>query len=162
MSNNKQPEVNKNITNREVHEEAAGMNLDNYFFKFNGIDPDAQCEKQPEVKCLICGHPVQIVEHVIFDKKTKAQAATETYFYCKNETCKTVFIIPLPGAEAFARFQQRQESPEKRKLERLKQFVEYELYKLKDYEGDPVSLHTKELLERETYVYKKIEKELNG
>ena len=29
------------ITNREAHEEAAGMNLDYTFFKISGIDPDA-------------------------------------------------------------------------------------------------------------------------
>jgi len=30
------------MTNREAHEEAAGMNLDDKFFKFNGIDPDVE------------------------------------------------------------------------------------------------------------------------
>lgn len=31
------------MTNREAHEEAAGMNLDDMFFVINGIDPDAEC-----------------------------------------------------------------------------------------------------------------------
>lgn len=30
------------MTNREAHEEAAGMNLDDMFFRLNGIDPDAE------------------------------------------------------------------------------------------------------------------------
>jgi hypothetical protein len=30
------------MTNREAHEEAAGMNLDDMFFKVNGIDPDEE------------------------------------------------------------------------------------------------------------------------
>jgi hypothetical protein len=29
------------MTNREAHEEAAGMGLDDMFFRFNKIDPDA-------------------------------------------------------------------------------------------------------------------------
>lgn len=29
------------MTNREAHEEAAGMNLDPIFFRINNIDPDA-------------------------------------------------------------------------------------------------------------------------
>lgn len=29
-------------TSREVYEEAAGMGLDDMFFRFNGIDPDAE------------------------------------------------------------------------------------------------------------------------
>jgi hypothetical protein len=29
-------------TNREVYEEAAGMGLDDMFFRFNHIDPDAE------------------------------------------------------------------------------------------------------------------------
>lgn len=36
-------------TNRQVHEEAAGMNLDDAFFTFNKIDPDAvHVEEMPE------------------------------------------------------------------------------------------------------------------
>ena len=31
------------MTNREVYEEAAGMNLAPEFFTFNNIDPDAEC-----------------------------------------------------------------------------------------------------------------------
>lgn len=31
------------MTNRQAHEQAAGMNLDDVFFRFNGIDPDAEC-----------------------------------------------------------------------------------------------------------------------
>jgi hypothetical protein len=30
------------MTNRQAYEEAAGMSLENYFFVFNGIDPDAE------------------------------------------------------------------------------------------------------------------------
>jgi hypothetical protein len=30
------------MTNREAHEEAAGMNLDPGFFQLNHIDPDAE------------------------------------------------------------------------------------------------------------------------
>jgi hypothetical protein len=30
------------MTNREAHEEAAGMNLDARFFTFNNIDPNAE------------------------------------------------------------------------------------------------------------------------
>jgi len=30
------------MTNREAHEEAAGVNLDSRFFEINGIDPDAE------------------------------------------------------------------------------------------------------------------------
>jgi hypothetical protein len=30
------------MINREAHEDAAGMNLDNEFFNFNGIDPNAE------------------------------------------------------------------------------------------------------------------------
>ena len=30
------------MTNREAHEEAAGMNLSILFFIFNNIDPDAE------------------------------------------------------------------------------------------------------------------------
>ena len=30
------------MTNREAHEEAAGMGLDLLFFSLNGIDPDAE------------------------------------------------------------------------------------------------------------------------
>ena len=36
------------MTNREAHEKAAGMGLDDMFFTFNGIDPDAECEEEPE------------------------------------------------------------------------------------------------------------------
>lgn len=33
------------MTNREAHEEAAGMNLSDLFFTMSGIDPDAEyCE----------------------------------------------------------------------------------------------------------------------
>lgn len=34
-------ETKKKKTNREAHEEAAGYALDNLFFIYNGIDPDA-------------------------------------------------------------------------------------------------------------------------
>lgn len=37
-------------TNREVHEEAAGMGLCPEFFAFNSIDPDAPAEP-----CAFCG-----------------------------------------------------------------------------------------------------------
>lgn len=30
------------MTNREAHEQAAGYNLEPFFFCFNGIDPDAE------------------------------------------------------------------------------------------------------------------------
>lgn len=36
------------MTNREAHEKAAGMNLDEMFFRFNNIDPDAECEEATE------------------------------------------------------------------------------------------------------------------
>jgi hypothetical protein len=35
-------EIN-NMTNREAHEKAAGMGLDDMFFSFNNMDPDAEC-----------------------------------------------------------------------------------------------------------------------
>jgi hypothetical protein len=31
------------MTNREAHEEAAGMGLDGLFFELNKIDPNAEC-----------------------------------------------------------------------------------------------------------------------
>ena len=43
------------MTNREAHEEAAGMGLDDMFFTFNGIDPDAEysesCEESYPCQC---------------------------------------------------------------------------------------------------------------
>lgn len=33
------------MTNRQAHEEAAGMGLDDYFFIINGINPDAEVKK---------------------------------------------------------------------------------------------------------------------
>ncbi len=36
------------MTNREAHEDAAGMGLDDAFFKFNKIDPDAECIEDEE------------------------------------------------------------------------------------------------------------------
>lgn len=35
------------MTNREAHEEAAGYNLDDSFFTFSGIDPDATAPEEP-------------------------------------------------------------------------------------------------------------------
>lgn len=35
------------MTNREAHEEAAGMGLDNSFFRISGIDPDAEYRNIP-------------------------------------------------------------------------------------------------------------------
>ncbi len=32
------------MTNRQAHEEAAGYNLDDWFFRYNGIDPNAECD----------------------------------------------------------------------------------------------------------------------
>lgn len=43
------------MTNREAHEEAAGMGLDDMFFRFNKIDPDAPAERttlEDAVECL--------------------------------------------------------------------------------------------------------------
>lgn len=37
-------------TNRQLHEEAAGMNLDDNFFLVNGIDPDAVPESEKVVE----------------------------------------------------------------------------------------------------------------
>jgi len=37
------------MTNREAHEEAAGMNLDPSFFTFNNIDPDAEYQETQKV-----------------------------------------------------------------------------------------------------------------
>lgn len=34
------------MTNREAHEKAAGMPLDDLFFSLNGIDPDAEYPKE--------------------------------------------------------------------------------------------------------------------
>lgn len=34
------------MTNREAHEEAAGMPLGDMFFRFNNIDPDAEYEEE--------------------------------------------------------------------------------------------------------------------
>jgi hypothetical protein len=36
------------MTNREAHEKAAGMGLDDMFFRMNGIDPDAEAT---EIEC---------------------------------------------------------------------------------------------------------------
>lgn len=36
------------MTNREVHEEAAGMGLDDMFFKMNDINPDAEYIEVPK------------------------------------------------------------------------------------------------------------------
>jgi hypothetical protein len=33
------------MTKREAHEKAAGMGLDDMFFRFNGIDPGAEAEE---------------------------------------------------------------------------------------------------------------------
>lgn len=42
------------MTNREAHEKAAGMALDESFFRFNGINPDAECiESKNEKKYMI-------------------------------------------------------------------------------------------------------------
>lgn len=38
------------MTNREAHEDAAGMNLDDAFFRFNSIDPDAEYVEPVEVE----------------------------------------------------------------------------------------------------------------
>ena len=35
------------MTNREAHEAAAGINLDDMFFRMNGIDPDAEAGPEP-------------------------------------------------------------------------------------------------------------------
>lgn len=43
------------MTNREAHEEAAGMGLEEAFFRFNKIDPDAPAERvalKDAVECL--------------------------------------------------------------------------------------------------------------
>jgi hypothetical protein len=41
------------LTNKEAHEEAAGMNLDNLFFELNGIDPNAEfIEDSPGTKTI--------------------------------------------------------------------------------------------------------------
>jgi hypothetical protein len=43
------------MTNREAHEEAAGMGLEDAFFRFNKIDPDAPAERvalKDAVECL--------------------------------------------------------------------------------------------------------------
>jgi hypothetical protein len=45
------------MTNREAHEEAAGMNLDDSFFKYNNIDPDAEYTEVAEGE-LILPHDV--------------------------------------------------------------------------------------------------------
>jgi hypothetical protein len=37
------------MTNRQAHEEAAGMNLEDAFFTANGIDPDATCPEEGEL-----------------------------------------------------------------------------------------------------------------
>jgi hypothetical protein len=42
------------FTNRQVHEEAAGMSLDNTFFSFNGIDADAICDECKSCVCSGC------------------------------------------------------------------------------------------------------------
>ena len=45
------------MTNREAHEEAAGMGLDDLFFIFNNINPDGEyliCEKYPHSKGCKC------------------------------------------------------------------------------------------------------------
>lgn len=39
------------MTNREAHEEAAGYNLDDSFFRMNGIDPDAEYIEKECGKC---------------------------------------------------------------------------------------------------------------
>lgn len=42
------------MTNREAHEEAAGMNLENIFFELSGIDPDGDYCEDEELECVIC------------------------------------------------------------------------------------------------------------
>jgi hypothetical protein len=46
----------KQPTNREAHEEAAGMPLDDSFFRYNNIDPDAPAEQPttPAIEPLEC------------------------------------------------------------------------------------------------------------
>lgn len=44
------------MTNREIHEEAAGMALDDSFFRFNGIDPDAEYIETDEDKGKCLGY----------------------------------------------------------------------------------------------------------
>ena len=42
------------MTNREAHEQAAGMPLDDIFFKVNRIDPDAEyIEPKPRIRVSV-------------------------------------------------------------------------------------------------------------
>lgn len=42
------------MTNRETHEKAAGMPLDDIFFKVNRIDPDAEyIELKPRIRASV-------------------------------------------------------------------------------------------------------------
>ena len=42
------------MTNREAHEQAAGMPLDDIFFKVNRIDPDAEyIEPKPRIRASV-------------------------------------------------------------------------------------------------------------
>lgn len=42
------------MTNREVHELAAGMGLEDMFFRMNNIDPDAVCNECKDCSCNKC------------------------------------------------------------------------------------------------------------
>lgn len=42
------------MTNREAHEEAASMGLDDMFFRMNGIDPNAEYKEIS--RCSACGY----------------------------------------------------------------------------------------------------------
>jgi hypothetical protein len=51
----------ENMTNREAHEEAAGIQLEDLFFLRNGIDPDAEYTNQEHFKRLLMQHNDPVV-----------------------------------------------------------------------------------------------------
>ena len=51
----------ENMTNREAHEEAAGMQLEDLFFLRNGIDPDAEYTNKEHFNRLLMQHNDPIV-----------------------------------------------------------------------------------------------------
>lgn len=68
------------MTNREAHELAAGMGLDDMFFSMNGIDPDGICPECQKCACNSCQ-----------DTYCKTEACSESCFHYEkpstNEKC---------------------------------------------------------------------------
>lgn len=58
------------MKNKQAYELAAGMGLEDIFFKLNGIDPDAICVECKDCSCNTCEDE-----------------------YCKNEACYESCIV---------------------------------------------------------------------